>query len=329
VATVNASGKITGTGGLVMGPEMSSQVPGVHLVEFVASGSVSPLVVAAGNGTIQVYKDSGPTKAVSFGMGISGSAITDDLIFARWDGASWAEMGRFANSTSNLTVTGTITGSNLSGTNTGNQTITLTSDVTGTGTGSFATTIAAGAVTTAKMANLASVSLLGNPTGGATAPSAITLAGGLGFSGSTLTAAGALTPTSVASSGAISGTSITGTTTILSSGATSGIGYATGAGGTVTQITSRVTGVTLNKACGAITLVSAAGSATWSSFTVTDSAVAATDVIIANQKSGTDIYMLTIHAIAAGSFVLSSATTGGTTTETPVIQFCVVKGVNA
>jgi hypothetical protein len=262
-------------------------------------------------------------------MGISGSAITDDLIFARWDGASWAEMGRFANSTSNLTVTGTITGSNLSGTNTGNQTITLTSDVTGTGTGSFATTIAAGAVTTAKMANLASVSLLGNPTGGATAPSAITLAGGLGFSGSTLTAAGALTPTSVASSGAISGTSITGTTTILSSGATSGIGYATGAGGTVTQITSRVTGVTLNKACGAITLVSAAGSATWSSFTVTDSAVAATDVIIANQKSGTDIYMLTIHAIAAGSFVLSSATTGGTTTETPVIQFCVVKGVNA
>lgn len=37
---------------------------------------------------------------------------------------------------------GTVTGSNLSGTNTGDQTITLTGDVTGSGTGSFATTIA-------------------------------------------------------------------------------------------------------------------------------------------------------------------------------------------
>lgn len=204
----------------------------------------------------------------------------------------------------------------------------LTGDVT-TSAGALGTTIAAGAVTLAKQASFAASSLMGNPTGAGATPSAITLAGGLGFSGTTLTAAGALTPTSVASSGAVSGTSIAGTTTILSSGATSGIGYATGAGGTVTQITSRVTGVTLNKACGAITLVSAAGSATWSSFTVTDSAVAATDVIIANQKSGTDIYILSIHTISAGSFVLSSATTGGTTTETPVIQFCVVKGVNA
>lgn len=41
--------------------------------------------------------------------------------------------------------------SNLSGTNTGDQTITLTGDVTGTGTGSFATTIANGVVGTAKL----------------------------------------------------------------------------------------------------------------------------------------------------------------------------------
>lgn len=48
---------------------------------------------------------------------------------------------------------GSVTGSNLSGTNTGDQTITLTSDVTGTGTGSFATTIATGAVTSGKILN--------------------------------------------------------------------------------------------------------------------------------------------------------------------------------
>lgn len=40
-----------------------------------------------------------------------------------------------------------------SGTNTGDQTITLTGDVTGSGTGSFATTIAAGVVTEAKLAS--------------------------------------------------------------------------------------------------------------------------------------------------------------------------------
>lgn len=42
-----------------------------------------------------------------------------------------------------VAATGTVTGSNLSGTNTGDQTITLTGDVTGTGTGSFATTLSA------------------------------------------------------------------------------------------------------------------------------------------------------------------------------------------
>lgn len=40
------------------------------------------------------------------------------------------------------TFTGAISASNLSGTNTGDQTITLTGDVTGSGTGSFATTLA-------------------------------------------------------------------------------------------------------------------------------------------------------------------------------------------
>ena len=53
----------------------------------------------------------------------------------------------------NGTFAGTLGASNLSGTNTGDQTITLTSDVTGSGTGSFATTIANLAVTNAKIAN--------------------------------------------------------------------------------------------------------------------------------------------------------------------------------
>lgn len=71
----------------------------------------------------------------------------------------------------NLVASGTLTGSNLSGTNTGDQTITLTGNVTGSGTGSFATTIANdavtntkilnGAVTAAKIENQAALSVMG------------------------------------------------------------------------------------------------------------------------------------------------------------------------
>ncbi len=126
--------------------------------------------------------------------------------------------------------------------------------------------------------------------------------------------------------GAATGTSLTATGLIASTG-TSGVGYSTGAGGTVTQVTSRTTGVTLNKTTGAITLVSAAGSATAATFTVTNSTVAATDVIILNQKSGTDLYDLMVTAVAAGSFNITFRTTGGTTTEQPVFNFAVIKGV--
>lgn len=122
---------------------------------------------------------------------------------------------------------------------------------------------------------------------------------------------------------------VAATTSILSTGDTSGVGYAAGAGGVVTQLTSRTTGVTLNKVSGAITLVSAAGSAAYQSFTVTNSAVAATDVIIVNQKSGTDKYITLVTNVAAGSFQITFATTGGTTTEQPVFNFAVIKAVAA
>lgn len=131
--------------------------------------------------------------------------------------------------------------------------------------------------------------------------------------------AGAATPSSVASTGAIT-----------SSSATAGIGYATGAGGTVTQITSRTTGVTLNNVSGNIVLVSAAGSATPFSFTLTNSAIAAGDVVIISQKSGTDKYTTqVVTAVAAGSCQITLANASGTTTEQPVFNFVVIKGVAA
>lgn len=119
------------------------------------------------------------------------------------------------------------------------------------------------------------------------------------------------------------------TTGTITANGTGGIGYSTGAGGTATQTSSRTNGVTVDKTTGSITLVSAAGSASYQSFTVTNNTVAATDVIIVNQKSGTDKYIILVTAVAAGSFEITFATTGGTTTETPVFNFAVIKGVTA
>ena len=106
-------------------------------------------------------------------------------------------------------------------------------------------------------------------------------------------------------------------------------GYATGVGGVVTQITSRVTGVTLDKASGAITLASFAGSPTYQSFTVTNSAVSLTDTIIVNQRSGADLYMIFVTNVANGSFKISFATTGGITVEQPIFAFNVIKGATS
>lgn len=65
--------------------------------------------------------------------------------------------------------------SNTSGTNTGDQTITLTGDVTGSGTGSFAATIANGAVSLAKMADVATATVFYRKTAGTGAPEVQTL----------------------------------------------------------------------------------------------------------------------------------------------------------
>lgn len=83
------------------------------------------------------------------------------------------------------------------------------------------------------------------------------------------------------------------------------LGYGTGSGGTVTQATSKTTGVTLNKTNGRITMSNAALAGGGSvSFTVTNSTVAATDVILLTSVTGTGGANYRIEPVfsAAGSF---------------------------
>ena len=130
--------------------------------------------------------------------------------------------------------------------------------------------------------------------------------------------------------GAATGTSLAVTGAVTSSG-TAGVGYATGAGGAVTQTVGRTNPTpSINKPTGSITLFSAAGTTAYTSFTVNNNTVAATDAIILSQQSGTDRYELNVTKItAATSFEITFRTTGGTTTETPVFNFAVIKGVAA
>jgi hypothetical protein len=106
-----------------------------------------------------------------------------------------------------------------------------------------------------------------------------------------------------------------------------GIGYGAGTGGAVTQATSRTTGVTVNKPSGAITLFTAAGSATPTTFTVTNSAVTATDVVNISIKSATNIYAAFVTATNNGSFNVTFYSLSGTASDAPVINFAVLKAV--
>lgn len=112
---------------------------------------------------------------------------------------------------------------------------------------------------------------------------------------------------------------------------TDGLGYSTGAGGTVTQATNKSTAVTINKLCGAITTSNASlANATAVGFTVNNSTVAATDVVNVCIKSGAtaNSYLLSVDAVATGSFHLCIYNlTGGSLGEALVINFSVSKAV--
>lgn len=120
---------------------------------------------------------------------------------------------------------------------------------------------------------------------------------------------------------------------IVSQSATGGIGYGGGAGGSVTQVTSKATGVTINKVCGAITMHNAAlAAAAKVSFIVTNSTVLANDTIVVAVASGgtANAYRAAVTAVsgAGGAFTITVENiTAGSLSEAPVINFALVKAV--
>jgi len=106
-----------------------------------------------------------------------------------------------------------------------------------------------------------------------------------------------------------------------------GLGYGTGSGGTVTQLTSKSTAVTLNKPCGMITMNNASLAAGGMiQFFLNNSLISTNDLLIVN-SSGNGNYRIEISANLSGqSLIRVTNITGGALAEALVINFAIIKG---
>lgn len=115
--------------------------------------------------------------------------------------------------------------------------------------------------------------------------------------------------------------------------ASGAIGYATGAGGAVTQGTNSATAVVLNTPSGQVTtvaLTTAAGAE--EVFTLTNSKIAATDTVsVGTTYAGAGTPTVSVKGIAAGScvIVITNLHASNALNAAMVINFNVIKGVAA
>jgi hypothetical protein len=114
------------------------------------------------------------------------------------------------------------------------------------------------------------------------------------------------------------------------------IGYSAAAQGTVTQLTDKATGVTLNKAAGRITMNNAALAAgTAVSFILTNSTISINDTIIVCVSSNTTgsaagAYTTYVSYLAAGSalITLRNLTAATSYSEAVIINFSIIHGAS-
>lgn len=120
---------------------------------------------------------------------------------------------------------------------------------------------------------------------------------------------------------------------ILVTGGTGGVGYATGAGGTVAQTGNKSTGVTLNKQTGEITMQATNLAAdTTVSFTLTNSTIGTSDLLLLNIVAGAATpccYNLDANCTTGSAVVSIRNLTAGTLGEALVLRFAVIKGAVA
>jgi hypothetical protein len=144
-----------------------------------------------------------------------------------------------------------------------------------------------------------------------------------------VTVANGVTATRFTTTGNVTANNVLSTGLITSNSATSGVGYRSGAGGTVSQLTSKSTPVTLNTITGEITMDAAqlSGDSTVS-FTLTNSAIANTDVIVINQVSDANIgfYSFNGKCNAGNALISVHNLTNTNRSDAIVLRYAVIKG---
>ena len=113
--------------------------------------------------------------------------------------------------------------------------------------------------------------------------------------------------------------------------ATEEIGYAASAQGTVTQLTSKSTAVTLDKSAGRITMNGASlATATNATFTLNNALISANDTVILTISGGqatAGSYNVFANSLTAGSVSITLRNiSGGTLSEAVVINYCIIHG---
>lgn len=113
-----------------------------------------------------------------------------------------------------------------------------------------------------------------------------------------------------------------------------GLGYGTGAGGTVTQATSKATAVTLNKPTGQITMNNAALAAGATvGFQLTNSLIAASDILSVAMVNGgvgnPANYRVKASCGAGTALIYVTNESGGSLSEALLIQFAIIKGATS
>ena len=112
-----------------------------------------------------------------------------------------------------------------------------------------------------------------------------------------------------------------------------GIGYGVGAGGTVTQATSKSTAVTLNKPTGKITMNAASlASGAKVTFVLSNTTIEATDVLLVSVGGGStvpDDYVVTSRCASNVASITVANRNASSLAEAVVINFAVVKGATS
>lgn len=107
--------------------------------------------------------------------------------------------------------------------------------------------------------------------------------------------------------------------------------FPTGQGASITQVTNKSTGVTINTLTGQITMSNVAlAAAAEVNFVVTNSKCSTNDLILVNHKSGGTFgaYMVNGGFSVNGTFrIMVGNMSAGSLSEAIVLQFCIIKGV--